>query len=345
MKIEVSRARCPYTSAMSHFYHVFVSSTNSLPIMDVQHMSRGCAFSESSLISLTRQQELSAFQFGFPAATNSRPFSIGNNKRTIKMEGRSCLQPLEMQRNLPQKRSNQSLTSLGAEGQVESHSNCLPSINSAKRLKGAITPLSNPPSPCNDVVKTSMSQPLPDFLKAQTKSPERVDPAECSGDQTHCDRSKTLRSPFEYTQELVPTQVDSSAKADVQRFHFIGSLCDEKSLGYIYYAPTNPSDTTSQASEARRRIPRRQLSYGDLSSKPRSLHKSAGSRELRREAERQEEDYDLGSWSDSTSNASATRPYHSELTRSKPRIWLDLSEQDKIQEAVSMGRNSYPSPC
>lgn len=341
MRIEVSRARCSYISTMSHLYHVFVSSTGSFgqPIMNVQHMSRGCAFSEPSLTSLTMQQELSAFQFCFPAATDSRPFSTGNNSRRPHMEGRSYSQPPDLHRSLPQKRSNQSMTSLWAEGQVGSHLKTLSGINSAKRLKSAnVPPLPNPPSPCNDVVKTSVSQPLPDCLEAQTVSPERADPAECTG-------PKTLRSPFEYNQELVPNQVDSAAKTDVQRFRFIGSVHGENSLGYIYYAPTNPSDTTSQTPEAHRRIPRRQLSYGDPFSKPRSLHKTAGSRELRHEAERHEEDYDLGSWSDSTSSASAARPFHSEPIRSKPRIWLDLSEQDKIQEAVSVRRTNYRSLC
>ena len=344
----MSRARYSYLSTMSHFYHIIVSSTNSFgqPTMDVQHMSRGCAFSVSTSTSLKMEQELSAFQFCFPATTSSRPFSTGNNNMATNLEGRSYSQPPDLQRKLPQKRSNQSLTSLRAEGQVESHLETLSGINSAKRLKGAIVSLlPNPPSPCNDMVETSVSQPSTDFLEAQTVSPERADTAECTSDETHSDRPKTLRSPFEYNQELIPNQVDSAAKTDVQRFHVIGSLRGENSLGYIYYAPTNPSDTTSQTSEAHRRIPRRQLSYGDPSSKPKSLHKTAGSRELRQDAEWHEEDFDLGSWSDSTSNASAARPYHSEPIRSKPRIWLDLSEQDKIQEAVSMRRKSYPSPC
>ena len=312
--------------------------------MDVQHTSSGCAFSESSLTSLIRQQDLSAFHFCFPTGTNSRPFSTDHDNRTTIMEGRSYLQPPDLLRNLPQKRSNQSLTSGRAEGPDESQLRVFSGTYSAKRLKGAIKPpLPNSPSPCNDVVKTSVSQPLPDFLEAQTVSPEPADPAERTSDQIHSESPKTLRSPFEYVQELVSNQVDPAAKTDVQRFRSNRSARDEDSLGYIYYAPTNPSDKTSQTSEAHRRIPRRQLSYGDPFSKPepRSLHKTTGSWELRHEAERHAEEHDLDTWSESTSNASAARPYHSDPVRSKPRIWLDLSEGDNIQEAVSMRRNSY----
>lgn len=327
-----------------------LSSTDSFgpPIMDVQHTSSRCAFSESSLKSLIRQQELSAFRFCFPTGTDSRRFSTGHDNRTAIMEGRSSSQPPDLLRNLPQKRSNQSLTSGRAEGPDESHLRAFSGTYSAKRLKGAIVPpLPNSPSPCNDVVKTSVSQPLPDSLEAQSVSPERADPAERTGDQIHSDRPKTLRSPFEYIRKLVPYQVDPAAKTDVQRFPSNRSVRGEDSLGYIYYAPTNPSDKTSLTSEAHRRIPRRQLSYGDPFSKPgpRSLHKSTGSWELRHEAERHAAEYDLDSWSESTSNASAARPYHSDPARSKPRIWLDLSEGDKIQEAVSIHRNNYRSTC
>ena len=317
------------------------------PIMDVQHTSSVCAFSESSLTSLIRQQELSAIDFCFPTATNSRPFSTGHGNRTTIMEGRSYSQPPDLLRKLPQKRSNQSLTSGRAEGSDEFHSRAFSGTYSAKRLKGAIVPpLPKSPSPCNDVVKTSVSLPLPDSLEARKELPERADPAERTGDQIHSDRPKTLRSPFEYISELVPNHIDPAAKTNVQRFPSNRSVRGEDPMGYIYYAPTNPSDKTSQTSEAHRRIPRRQLSYGDPFSKPgpRSLHRATGSWELRHEAEKHAEEYDLDSWSESTSNASAARSYHSDPVRSKPRIWLDLSEGDKIQEAVSMGRNSCRNP-
>ena len=324
------------------------SSANPSAIMNVQPTSRGHAFSESSLALLTRQQESSAFQFGFSAGTNGRTLSTGHANRTTIMEERSYSEHPNMLWHLPQKRSNQSLNSGKVEGPDESQLRAFSQIYSAKPLKGPTVPsLPNLPSSCNDVVKTSASRPLPDFLKAQTVSQERADPTEVTGDQTHSGLAKTLRSPFEYTQELVPSQVDPVVKTDVQRFRSNRSVRGENSLGYIYYAPTNPSDKTGQTFGTHRRIPRRQLSYGDRSGKPgpRSLHKTAGSWELRHEAERHAEDYDLDSLSDSTSNASAARPYSSEPIRSKPRIWLDLSEQDKIQEAVSMRRNNHRSPC
>lgn len=307
--------------------------------MDVQCISRECAFSESSLTLLTRQQESSAFQIDSPAGTNSRPISIRRNNRTAIVKGPSYTQPPQLLWTLPQKRSNQTLALERVEPE-RSHPRAFSGIHSAKRFKGPITPpLPSPLSSCNNVVTTGLSRPLLDFSEAKSLSPERAEPAESTGDQLDSDRPKTLRSPFEYTKELVTSQVDPNAKNDIHRFNPNGPVRSEKSSGYIYYAPTNPSNKTNQALDAHRRVPRRQLSYGDPPSKtgPRSLHKTTGSRELRYDAERHAEDFTLDSWSDRALNPSAAGPYRSELMRSEPRLWLDLAEQeDTIQEAVSI---------
>lgn len=308
--------------------------------MDVQHISRECAFSESSLTLLTSQQGLSAFQFDFPAGTNSRAISNGHNDRTKTVEERRCPPHAPSPLTLPQKRSNHSLIS-GRIGDVEeSHPKAFTGSYSAKRLKGPFTPpLPGSLSACNSVVTFGLSRPLLDLSEVDTVSRDS-DLAEAIGDQLDSDRLKTLRSPFEYTPELVNPQIDTTANNDIRRFDPDRSEGSEKISRYIYYAPTNPSDKTNQTLDAHRRVPHRKLSYGgDPPSKPRPrfLHKTRASRELRREAERDAEDYGLDSWSDSTLSASAARPYRSERIRSKPRLWLDLSEDnDKIQEAVSI---------
>ena len=148
-----------------------------------------------------------------------------------------------------------------------------------------------------------------------------------------------LQSPFEYTQELITGQVHSTAQRNVQRLNTERRLSSESSLRYIYFAPTNPSDRTIQKLDAHRKILRRQLSYGDSPGKSgsRSLHKSAGSRELRYEAERHAERYQIGTQSNSITNAPAARHYDSDSTKSKVRLWLDLSEPKYVvQEAVSI---------
>ena len=304
--------------------------------MDVQRISREYTFSDATPALLIKRQDLSAFHFNFPAGTNSRPISTRNYNRSTVVEEQSYPQPLHRLWTLPQKRSNQSLAS-GRIGDPEgSHPRVFSGNYSAKRLKGPNTPPI--PSPCSKVV--TISRPLLDFSEAKTVSSQQADPAEATGNQLEVDRPKTLRSPFEYTQGLVNSgQPDLIAKNENQSFDPDRPMRSKNSSAYIYYAPTNPSDKTNQTLDAHRRVPRRQLSYGDPPSKPgpRILHKSTGSWELRHDAERDAVDYDLDSWSDSTPNASAARPYHSEPMRSKPRLWLDLSEEkDKIQEAVSI---------
>lgn len=324
---------------MSHSNHVIVLIQNLN--MDVQHISRKHAFSETSLPLLTSQQELSAFQFDFPAGTNSSAVHTGHNDRTTIVEERSYPQPPHLSLTLPQKRPNHSLISGRVGDLEESHPGVFSGVYPAKRLKGLIPPpLPSRLSSCNSVVTTGLSQPSLDFSELNIVSLERADPAEVTGDRLNSDRPKILRSPFEYTPELVNSQSDPIAEKDIQRFDPNRRVRSGKSSGYTYYAPTNPFDKTTQTLDTLRRVPHRQLSYGgDSPSKPgpRSLHKTTGSRELRHDAERDAEDYDLGSWSDTTFNASAARPCYSESTRSKARLWLDLSEEKvNIQEAVSM---------
>ena len=303
--------------------------------MDVQHISRENCFSESSHTWLTSQQKLSVLQFDFPVSMNSK-----STETTTIVKERSYRRPPHPLWTLPQESSNQSLTSgrvIDAEG---SHSRAFSRIYSAKRLKGPITPpLPSPLSPCKQVITSGLSRPLLEYSEAKTASPERVDPAEAPGNQLDSDRSNSLRSPFEYTQDIVTSQVDPSTKFNVQRFDSKRPAHSENSPGHMYYAPMNASDNTNRILDAHRRVPHRQLSYGGPPSKPgsRSLHKTTGSWELRRDAQRHTEDYDLNTWSGSTLNYSASRPYHSEPTRSKPRVWPDLTEQKtKIQQAVSV---------
>lgn len=257
--------------------------------MDIQHVSRD---PKSSFTLLTTRQESPAVPFRSPASTNNGPVRTRHNNRTTIVENRSYPQPSRLLWSLPHKRSNQSSTS-GRFGDPEEFSpRAFSGIYSAKRLKGPATPpLSNSISSCNDVITTGFSRPLLDLSEAKTLLPERVAYAKAIDDRFESDRPKILRSPFEYTQDLVTSRITATATTDNQR--------------------TDPW--------------------------PRSLRKSTASWGLRHEAQRHAEDYNTESRSDSTLNASTTRPYLSEPVRSKPRVWLDLPEQKhEIQEAVSI---------
>lgn len=114
----------------------------------------------------------------------------------------------------------------------------------------------------------------------------------------------------------------------------------DKPSRYIFYSPKNPSEKRSEklfhVLDPQRKVPRRQLSYGEPLStpKPRSLHKTTALPELRHKAGWEPDD-EHDSWFDGALKASAVRPWYSEPTRTKPRLWLDLAEGEKIQEAVS----------
>ncbi len=323
---------------MSYYYHVIVFISNAQSNM--QHIPREYAPSESSLTFSTNKQESGAFRFDFPAGTNSRPVSTVHNNRPTIVRGRSYPQSSCLLWSLPQKRSNQSSTSGRAGEPKESHPRAFIGIHSAKRLKGRTTPpLSSPLSSCNGVVTAGLPQSLLNFSEAETVSLERADTAENTDNHLETYTPKTLQSPFEYTQELVASQVKPNAKKDPRRFDPKSQLLSRKSAGYIYFAPTNPSEKAKHLFDAHRKVPGRQLSYGDSPSKPvpRCLHKSTASWELRHEAERHTHDYNLESRSDSTLNAFTARPYQSEPIRCKPRLRLDLSQRkDEIQEAVSI---------
>lgn len=308
--------------------------------MDVQLISREYAFSESPLALPTSRQDISVFQFDSLTGMISRPSSTGHNNNTTIVAKRGRSQPPHLLWSLPRKRSNQTLTSEGVGDPEEFHAKAISGVYSAKRWKGpVIVPLTNPLSSCKSVVTTGIPWPLLDFPEAKTVSPKRADFAEGTGDQLDYDRPRTLRSPFEYTQKLATSQVDPAAKNEIQRFDSNRSVHSKNSSVYTYHAPTIPSDNVNQTSDTHRRVPCRQLSYGDPPSKsgPRSLHRTTGSWELRQEAERHAEECNLNSLLDSTLHAPAARPCHFEPTRCKPRLWLDLTEQrDGIQEAVSI---------
>ena len=319
---------------MSHFYHVIVLISN-----------HGRTFSRSSLIFLKSQQELASSEFGLPAGTDRKPISIGLDNQTTIVGNRDRSQSPHLLRSLPQKRSNQSLTSGSSRDSEESRRSAFPISYSVKRFKGPITPPSSSPlTSCKSVVTAGFSRPIPDFSEAVPLLLER---AEATDDQLESDRPKPLRSPFEYTRELATSQINQNVKREIQRFGSRRPLLSGNSLRYIYFAPTNSSDT--QALDKPRRIPHRQLLYCDTFSKPgpRSLHKSTGSWGLRHEAERHA-DYNFECRSNSTSYTSTDRSLHSEPRWSRSRLWSELLEQEnEIKEAVSiqkLGRRQKSSP-
>ena len=307
--------------------------------MDTQQLSRKHSFSGSSLTLPTAQQESRVFQSSSPVGTNGRPLRTGHSDRTTVIENRSNDQHSRLLWSLPQKRSNQNPSSGRVESPEESDTRDFSGVYSTKRLKGLITPpASSPVASCNRVAASGLSRSLPDISEAKTQSLEHVDSAETTDNLLGFSHPNCLQSPFKYTQDPVTRRINQTAKNCIQHINHNEPLCSGNSFGYFYFAPINPSDKTNQALDAPHMVPRRQLSYVDPPSKPkpRSLHKSTGSWELRHEAKRHAEVCNIQPRSDSTLIA---RPYHSEPIRSKSRLWLDWSEQnDEVKKAVSRSK-------
>ena len=83
--------------------------------------------------------------------------------------------------------------------------------------------------------------------------------------------------------------------------------------------------------------PSRRLSYGEPLDviEARSLRQSTGSTKLPSEARWGANDKSCGTWVDDIMKAQAQQTYHSEPSRRKNRLWLDLVEDDEeIEEAV-----------
>ena len=307
--------------------------------MDTQQLSRKYSFSKSSLTLPTAQQEFRTFQSSTPVGTNGRPVRTGHSDRITVVEKQSNSQLSHLSWSLPQKRSNQNPSLGRVAGLEESDTRAFSGVYSTKRLKGPITPpLSSPVASCNRVAASGLSRPFLDTSEAKIQSLEQMDSIDATDDLLGFRHPNCLQSPFAYTQDPVTRRINRTAKNCIQRIDHNEPMSSKNSSGYFYFAPANSSDKTNQALDAPHMVPRRQLSYVDPPSKPRprSLHKSTGSWELRHEAKRHTEDCNIQPRSDSTLIA---RPYHSEPIRSKPRLWLDLSEQkDEIKKAVSISK-------
>lgn len=305
--------------------------------MDSQQLSRKSSFSGSFLTLPTAQRKSCAFQSSAPVGTNGRPVRTGHSDRTTVVENRSNRQHSRLLWSLPQKNPNQnpSLGMVGGPGQSDTRA--FSGVYATKRLKGPTTPpLSSPVASCDRVAASGLSRPLLNISEANTQSLERVDSAEATNNRLGIAHPKCLQSPFEYIHDPVARRISQTPRNYIQRIDHNEPLRNENSSGYFYFSPSNPSDKANQALDAPHMVPRRQLSYVDPPSKPRprSLHKSTGSRELRHEAKRHAEECNIQLRSESTLTA---RPYHSEPIRSKPRLRLDLSEQkDEIKKAVSI---------
>jgi len=252
----------------------------------------------------------------------SRSIRHGNEYGSTLAERRSCSQPPRLLL-ASKKGPTRSVISEHALDGHDYHSSPPSPLPLAKRKKEGLTAQLSRFDGSVKTIDPSESQDSLRLLDDATKSSEhRVSGAHQS--KPSC--SKGLLSPINFGSQLEKDEVDPTVTTSSQVPN--GSK-------YQYYPPTNPSNGRGGFAQSYDTGPRRQLSYSDL--KPRSLHKSTGSTELRREAEWSPERSDSSSWLDDSPNAFATRLWDSEPSRPKPRLRLDLTEDGgQIKEAVSL---------
>lgn len=106
---------------------------------------------------------------------------------------------------------------------------------------------------------------------------------------------------------------------------------------YLYYPPTNPSEGAHWFSRVHDGGPHRRLSYGAPPNDPDSIvfHKLTSSRHPRRKASLHVKENGCLCLYNQSPEAIQAKPWNSEPCQIKPRLWLDLAEDDEIQETVS----------
>ena len=144
----------------------------------------------------------------------------------------------------------------------------------------------------------------------------------------HSSVSKTLLSPIKFSPDVharTAGQVEELPHPD----HF-----DESGLDLSH------DDVNSfHSSDWDLTAPSRRLSYGEPLDmiEARSMRKSTGSTEHHGKLGWLARDKSCDIWVDDTMRAQASRTYHSEPSRRKNRLWLDLVEDDEeIEEAVGV---------
>ena len=142
---------------------------------------------------------------------------------------------------------------------------------------------------------------------------------------------RTLSSPI-----VIKGGLESFAPKPKQGFMDHSALADQSK--YLYYPPTNPSKRSHRCSRTHDGGPYRRLSYGAPPSTPdpRVFHKITESPDPRHKASLHvKENSYLCSYNQSH-EAIQAKSWIYEPSQAEPRLWLDLAEDEEIQEMVSL---------
>ena len=155
--------------------------------------------------------------------------------------------------------------------------------------------------------------------------------------------SKTLLSPIAFTPPLKAgdSSVYTPESSHVQTPRFFQH--HEGIPKYVFYPPKNPSEKSCLTSDCHRKVPRRQLSYGQrfCTPKPQSSHKTLPFKDPRWKTSQSIESDEHISCLNSNPNGSALRLWNSEPVRREPKSWFGSAEEERIEKAVSDVGSSF----
>ena len=142
---------------------------------------------------------------------------------------------------------------------------------------------------------------------------------------------RTLSSPIKFKGSLETFATNSDR-----------DFMDHSALGdqskYLYCPPTNSSAGAQRSSRLHDSGPYRRLSYGEPphSLDSRVFHKTTASRALKRKASLHLKDNNCFSLYHQNPEAIQAKPWISESSQPKPRLWLDLAKDEEIEKMVSL---------
>ncbi len=302
--------------------------------MESCFLYNGCNPTALCLSRQTLSQEANTGDLPFEDWNRSdeRVYSESNGLDYTLVEQRTKIQtswplvPLPLERSIHNIAANQS--------RDEEQTSLVPTspFNSFKSLKETATlPLLPIQSPAK------VTSPEESLKSSPTSTPAdvRLTQRDYNDDTTSIDPSKPLLSPIRFSPPPESKVQDLASSGPSPKGNGPST--------YVFYPPRNPADITSQASDSHRNIPRRQLFYGEpmRTPKPKSLHRTTGSIELRHRAGWKTDEDNGDSWLEGSSKTSITGPWFSEPARPKPCLWLDLVDEGEIiGEAVRV--HLYP---
>ena len=276
------------------------------------------------------------------AISATRPFLIDFNHTTssLPIEGRVVGRNQSSPFIIPSCPSPGLAGNLHAPRRVQSSLNLNSSSRLTRCINGQITPASTEGSVLNQQQSQSLLSPPADNSTSHNydagfrlPSSRYQDPRNDLSNTSHTAQAnaynvpKPLRSPIRFDVDIDTKQVDGKANAEALPIPETPerAIFDDEASSF-------------QSSDWELNVPRRRLSYGEPLElgKARSFHRIPGYRNLRPKVRWPSAEKDCSSWVEETIRA--TRPFCSEPSRARSRLWLDFGSdetEEKIEEAVS----------